>query len=404
MNTPLQPASRPFASLDRRAFLRHASALSSLALLPTAPTALGQTAKSLPTINRGELDDVLTLADAEAVARRVMSAAAFAYVAGGAADEITLRRNSERYREILLDARVLADLHDLDLGVTLLGRRLPSPVLFAPTASNQAVHPAGEIAVAEGAGRTGTTYVLSTSSNTAVEDVARATTQPFWFQLYVSSDLSAASDLIRRAEAAGCEALCITVDTPVPGIRDRQARAGFNAYAGGLIYPHLPPPRRNSAAPAETRTAPLHLVWDDVEQLIAHARVPVFLKGIMHPDDAVRALKIGAAGIIVSNHGGRNLDTLPATIEVLPEVVAAVSGRAPVLVDGGIRRGTDIAKAIALGATAVLIGRPYLYGLAAGGAAGVIRVQQILLEELRQTLALLGRPSVGSLDQSVIRR
>lgn len=401
MNVPSQPASRPsIPTVDRRTFLRLASTLPSLALLSTAS---GQKVESLATANSSELAGIFTLADAETAARRIMPESVFAYVAGGAGDEITLRRNLERYGEMLLNPRVLADLQNLDLGVTLLGRRLPSPVLFAPTASNRAVHPAGEIAVAEGAGRTGTTYVLSTSSNTAVEDVARAATQPFWFQLYVSAELSAARDLIRRAEAAGCEALCITVDSPVPGIRDRQARAGFNAYADGLTYPHLATLRSKSEAPSGNRVLPLHLVWNDIEQLIAHARVPVFLKGIMHPEDANKALTIGAAGIIVSNHGGRNLDTLPATIEVLPEIVTAVGGRAPVLVDGGIRRGTDVAKAIALGASAVLIGRPYLYGLAAGGAAGVARVQQILLEELRQTLALLGRPSVASLDRSVLR-
>lgn len=401
MKSPSLPAGQPAPTgIDRRAFLHLSAGLPGLALLPTSNPAQGIPAP----VGRKSAADFVTLADAEAMARGMMTPSVFAYVSGGAADEITLRRNIGRYREILLNARMLTDLKDLDLGITLLGRRLPSPVLFAPTASNRAVHPGGEIAVAEGAGRTGTTYVLSTTSNTAVEEVARAATQPFWFQLYVSPDLPAAMDLIRRAEAAGCEALCITIDSPVPGIRDRQARSGFDPRAGGLTYPHLDSPHRKSAPPPDDdRAMPLHLVWPDVERLIAHARVPVFLKGIMHPEDAVIALKAGAAGLIVSNHGGRNLDTLPATIEVLPEIVAAVDGRAPVLVDGGIRRGTDVAKAIALGASAVLIGRPYLYGLAAGGAAGVARVQQILLEELRQTLALLGKPSVVSLDRSIIR-
>lgn len=394
-NTARRRASHSFS---RRAFCHLSTGLAGLAAFSKSGSA-----QSTPfAAEQKNSESFVTLADAETLARKVMSPATFAYVAGGAADEITLRRNIERYGEILLNARVLADLQDLDLSVSLLGRRLPSPVLFAPTASNRAVHPAGEIAVAEAAGLTGTTYVLSTSSNTSVEEVARAATHPFWFQLYVSPDVAAAKDLIRRAEAAGCEALCITVDSPVPGIRDRQARAGFDARGGGLTYPHLDAPSRSSSSTGE-RASPRYLDWRDVEELIAHARVPVFLKGITHAEDATIALKAGAAGIIVSNHGGRNLDTLPATIELLPEIAAAVAGRAPVLVDGGIRRGTDVAKALALGANAVLIGRPYLYGLAVGGGQGVVRVQKILLEELRQTLALLGKPSVTALDRSIIR-
>lgn len=391
---PFPTEANPTAGLGRRTFLRLSAGLTGLALLPT-PARAQRMAK------RETLDGLVALADAEEMASRIMPPEVFAYVAGGAADEITLRRNSARYQEILLNPRILADLGELDLGVTLLGRRRASPVLFAPTASNRAVHPDGEIAVAEAAGRTGTTYVLSTTSNTPVEEVARAATAPFWFQLYVSPDLSAAMDLIRRAEAAGCEALCITVDSPMPGIRNRQARAGFDPRAGGLTYPHLNAPRRTDSS--DGRKPFRYLVWHDIEQLIAHARVPVFLKGIMNTTDALIALKAGATGIIVSNHGGRNLDTVPATIEVLPEIVAAVAGRVPILVDGGIRRGTDVAKAIALGANAVLIGRPYLYGLAVGGTEGVIRVQRLLLEELRQTLAFLGKPSVTALDRSIIR-
>jgi 4-hydroxymandelate oxidase len=397
---PRPAETNPTAGLGRRTFLRLSAGLTGLTLLPASAKAQGMSA---PT-KRETLDGLVALADAEEMACRIMPPDVFAYVAGGAADEITLQRNSARYREIFLNPRVLADLGELDLGVTLLGRRRASPVLFAPTASNRAVHPDGEIAVAKAAGRTGTTYVLSTTSNTPVEEVAQAATGPFWFQLYVSPDVPAAMDLIRRAEAAGCEALCITVDSPVPGIRNRQARAGFNPRAGGLTYPHLDGLRARDPVQAGGHKPFRYLVWRDVEQLIAHARVPVFLKGIMNAEDALIALKAGAAGIIVSNHGGRNLDTVPATIEVLPEIVAAVAGRVPVLVDGGIRRGTDVAKAIALGASAVLIGRPYVYGLALGGAEGVARVQQILLEELRQTLAFLGKPSVASLDRSILRQ
>lgn len=388
-------SSAPHASLPRRRdFLQLAGSAAGLALVPRVAAAPVKAAPAL--------DDFITLADFEAAAPAHMSTPAYAYVSGGAADEITLRRNIESYRQLLLEPHILTDLGDLDLGITLLGRRRQSPVLFAPTASNRAVHPDGEIAVAQAASRTGTTYVLSTSSNTPVEDVARATTCPLWFQLYVTPDVPAAMDLIRRAEDAGCEAICLTVDTPVSGLRDRQAKARFDPRAGGLTYPHLDwAQARNpyvKLKPGETRP----LVWTDVARLAKHARVPLLLKGIMRPEDALLALEAGAAGIIVSNHGGRSLDTLPATIEVLPGIVAAIAGRAPVLVDGGIRRGTDVVKAMALGAAAVLIGRPYVFGLAVAGVEGVVRVQNILLEELRQGLALLGRPSVAALDASVL--
>ncbi len=387
-------SSTPHAFLPRRRdFLQLAGGAAGLALVPRVAA---DPVKAAPA-----LDDFITLADFEAAAPAHMTTPAHAYVSGGAADEITLRRNIESYRQLLLEPRVLTDLGDLDLGITLLGRRRPSPILFAPTASNRAVHPDGEIAVAQAASRTGTTYVLSTSSNTPVEDVARATTFPLWFQLYVTPDVPTAMDLIRRAEDAGCEAICLTVDTPVPGLRDRQAKARFDPWAGGLTYPHLDWAKSRSPAVEPKPGAPRRLVWADVARFARHARVPLFLKGIMRPEDALMALEAGAAGIIVSNHGGRSLDTLPATIEVLPGIVAAIAGRAPVLVDGGIRRGTDVVKAMALGAAAVLIGRPYVYGLAVAGAEGVARVQNILLEELRQSLALLGRPSVASLDASV---
>ncbi len=383
----------------RRDFLKLAGSASGLALLPG--TLHPASAAESPARVEQVLEDFITLADFAAAAPAHMTAPAYAYVSGGAADEITLRRNLESYRRLLLEPRVLTDLGDLDLSITLLGRRRPSPVLFAPTASNRAVHPDGEIAVAQAASRTGTTYVLSTSSNTPVEDVARIMTSPLWFQLYVYPDVPAAMDLIRRAEDAGCEAICLTVDTPAPGLRDRQSKARFDPYAGGLTYPHLEWAQTRSPDIKRKPGEIQRLVWSDVARFVRHARVPLFLKGIMRPEDALLALEAGAAGVIVSNHGGRSLDTLPATIEVLPGIVAAVAGRAPVLVDGGIRRGTDVVKAMALGASAILIGRPYVYGLAVAGADGVARVQNILLEELRQSLALLGRPSVASLDASV---
>lgn len=335
------------------------------------------------------------------VARSLLPANVFAYISGGAADELTLRWNRERFDSIRLNPRVLVDLGDLDTTATLLGRSLPMPLLFAPTASNCIAHPEGELAVARSAGATGTTYILSTGATTAIEDVIKASAQPVWFQLYIQTDRPFTENLVRRAEAAGAEALCITVDAPVPGARNRSERARF-ALPPGLTEPMLQGVRQRDSVVTLDEVTPARIVWRDIEALISFSKLPVFLKGIMHPADADQAVKLGAAGIIVSNHGGRNLDTLPATIEVLPAVVAAVGGRVPVLMDGGIRRGTDIVKAIAHGATAVLIGRPYLYGLAAGGAEGVTHVQKILRKELRMAMALLGLRNLAAINRSVL--
>ncbi|MBL9216014.1 MAG: alpha-hydroxy-acid oxidizing protein [Opitutaceae bacterium] len=385
------PPSRPVPPLDRRAFVRAAAALGALAL---APRGLAAAAAS-------PAPDLLTLDEAEAAARAKLDAAAYAYVSGGAGEERTLRWNRERFDDLRFRQRVLRDLGDLDISVTLLGRKRPMPVLFAPTASNRIAHPEGELAVARGAGATGTTYVLSTGATTSIEDVMRAATEPVWFQLYVQTDWKFTEDLVRRAEAAGAEALCLTVDAPVPGARTRSERAGY-VLPPGLTVPMLQGVSRPDSVTTLDEVTPARLVWRDVERLIAFSRRPVFLKGILDPADADRAVRAGAAGVIVSNHGGRNLDTLPATIEALPAVADAVAGRVPVLMDGGIRRGTDIVKAVACGATAVLIGRPYLYGLAAAGEAGVAHIQRILRKELRMALALLGVPRLSAVDRGVL--
>jgi 4-hydroxymandelate oxidase len=294
----------------------------------------------------------------------------------------------------------LKDLGELDTKTTLFGCEMPCPILFAPTSSNRILHPEGEIAVARGASRTGTTYVLSTLANTPVEQVAAATQSPLWFQIYVQYDLALTKDLMRRAEAAGARAFCLTVDSPVPGVRSREEKAKFK-LPPGVELPHIVR-RRGPGRFTLDRILPDRLVWSEVEELIAHARIPVLLKGIMNAEDAAIAVKSGAAGIVVSNHGGRQLDTVPATIEVLPEIVAAVAGRVPVLIDGGVRRGTDVVKALALGAQAVLIGRPYLHGLAAGGADGVAHVQRVLLREFRMALALLGCKDLAAITPAVI--
>jgi 4-hydroxymandelate oxidase len=337
-----------------------------------------------------------SLADYEGLARRRMSHQAYEYVAGGAADGLTLRANRDAYDRLRLDPRVLVDVSRLDTRVTLLGRELAFPILIAPTAYHRMVHAEGEQATARGAAAAKAVMVVSSFSTATVEDIAKAGKGPFWFQLYVQPDRSFTRELVQRVEAAGYEALCLTVDTPTTGARDRQIRAGFE-LPPGVAEENL----RQGGKRVEGVLDP-SMTWKEVEWLRSFARVPVVLKGILHPADAARASEVGAAGILVSNHGARNLDTLPATIEALPRVVDAVQGRLPVLVDGGVRRGTDVLKALALGARAVLIGRPSLYGLAVSGADGVAGVVNLLRAELEMAMALTGRPTLASIDRSVL--
>jgi 4-hydroxymandelate oxidase len=384
---------------DRRAFLHRSALLAGLSLVP-GQLAHASAAPATPLNANPKLEDIVTLADAEEAARAVTPGDFFDFIQGGAGDEITLRWNQEKYREIRLRPRVLADLGQLDTRTRLFGSDMACPILFAPTSSNRILHPEGELAVARAASTTGTTYVLSTLANTAVEEVVKATQSPLWFQVYVQTDLELTKDLMRRAEAAGARAFCVTVDAPVPGARSREERAKFK-LPPGVELPHIAR-RREPGQFTLDRMVPIRFTWPDVEQLIAHARMPVLLKGILTPEDAQIAMKAGAAGIIVSNHGGRQLDTVPSTIEALSGIVAAVEDRVPVLIDGGIRRGTDVVKALALGAKAVLIGRPYLHGLASGGTDGVTHVQKILLREFRMALALLGCKDLAAVNRSVL--
>jgi 4-hydroxymandelate oxidase len=346
-----------------------------------------------------DLGDILTLDEFEQWARAAMPGPVYEYVAAGAADEHTLRRNPAAFEPILLRPRVLVDVGILDTSVELLGQRLPHPVLLAPAAYQRTMHPDGELATARGAAASGTTVVVSTATTTPIREVADVATTPLWFQLYVQSDREFTRDLVQEVEAAGCRALCVTVDTPALGARNRMARAQF-ALPPGLSTRHLydVTNRLRGIITPEKVT----LTWADIEWLRSIATVPILLKGILDPDDAERAVAAGVQGIVVSNHGARNLHTTPATIEALPAVADRVAGRVPVLMDGGIRRGTDVLKALALGARAVLIGRPYCYGLAVGGAAGVARVLEILLEEFRLAMKLTGRSTIGAIDRGVL--
>lgn len=351
------------------------------------------------TENSIELSHILSLPELEAVARQCMPSMVYEYVAAGAADEVTVKWNREAYDRIALRPRVLAGVEAPVTSVSIFGTSLAFPILLAPTAYHKALHPEGEIATARGAGAAGAAWIVSSASTTPIEDIAEAASAPLWFQLYFQSDREFNRDVVQKAVAVGCEALCLTIDTPVLGVRDRQVRSGFS-LPQGVETPYL----SSIGAGGRGINNPKRVVlsWSDVEWMRSIAGVPLLLKGILSAYDAKLAVDAGADGLIVSNHGGRNLDTVPATIDVLSEVIEAVDSRVPVLIDGGIRRGTDIVKALARGATAVLIGRPYCYGLAVAGAAGVQRAIEILRNELELAMILLGRATVGDIDASVL--
>jgi 4-hydroxymandelate oxidase len=345
------------------------------------------------------MTDLLTLDDFEAAARERLPHAVYEFLAAGAADEVTLRWNREAFQRMRLRPRVLEDVSRIDTRVDIAGQALPFPILLAPVAYQRVIHPEGEVAVARGAGAAGAVYVVSTACTASIEEIAAAATAPLWLQIYLQFDRGFTRDLIARCEAAGVRAFCLTVDTPVLGARNRQARAKF-AVPADLPTPHLDAEGRTRLSIVSGKREPV--TWRDVEWIRSITSKPLLLKGILYPADAEKAAAAGAAGIIVSNHGARNLDTVPSTIEALPAIAERLDGRVPLLLDGGIRRGTDIIKALALGAKAVLIGRPYAYGLAVGGADGVARVIAILREELEMAMALLGRASIAAIDRSVL--
>jgi 4-hydroxymandelate oxidase len=339
---------------------------------------------------RAQDPELLSIYDYETLAEKRVAHGAWERIQGGAADELTLRWNKEAYQKIRLRPRVLVDVSKLDTRVRLFGQDFAYPIVLAPTGGQKLIHPEGELAVSRGAAAAGATLVISSSASLRVEDIARQAKGPVWFQLYVQRDRAFTKDLVQRAEASGCRALELTVDTPTNGARNREFRAQASMPVREL--PNLP--GKDYLDPT--------LSWKDVEWLRGFARTPLLLKGILTADDADIGVKSGAAGIVVSNHGGRNLDTAPATLDALPGVVERVAGRVPVLVDGGIRRGTDVLKALALGAVAVQIGRPYLYGLGVAGADGVQGVVEILRREFEMAMMLTGRPTLASIDKGVL--
>ena len=357
--------------------------------------------------------EIVNLADHEAHARQHLDDNAWAYFSGGAADEITLRANRSAWEALPLWPRVLRPLAGGHTRVSLLGRTLAHPILLAPIAFQRLAHPDGELAMAYAAAALGAGVVLSTQASVSLEAVAQAVLPdrgrgPLWFQLYLQHDRGFTQALVQRAEAAGYEALVLTVDAPTSGVRDRERRAGFRLPpgVGPVNLAGLQAPTATELRPGQSALFDglLHQAptWDDIAWLQSITRLPVLLKGVLHPADARQAVAAGTAGLIVSNHGGRTLDTAPATASALPRVVQAVGGALPVVVDGGIRRGTDVLKAMALGASAVLVGRPAIWGLANAGAAGVAHVLRLLRDELESAMALTGCATLVDASQALL--
>ncbi len=354
---------------------------------------------------------IAAVADYEPFARERMSEQAWAYMAGGAADELTLRDNCAAFRRLRLRSRALQELSGGHTRLELFGQRFEQPILLAPVAYQKLVHPDGELATVLAASAVRAGMVVSTQASVALEEIARSAQTPLWFQLYVQPDREFTRELVQRAEAAGYQALVVTVDAPVNGLRNREQRAGFALPAGveavNLRGMRTLPPVTNRIGDGVLLGGPLldaAPTWRDLAWLRALTRLPVLVKGVMHPEDARRAVAEGIDGIIVSNHGGRTLDTQPATIEVLEEIARVVEGRVPLLLDGGIRRGTDVFKALALGARAVLVGRPYIFGLAAAGAPGVCHVVQLLRAELEVAMALTGCRTLADIGPTLVSR
>ena len=335
----------------------------------------------------------LNLADYETLAHGVMEPATWDYFAGGSGDELTLQQNTAAFRRLRLRPRVMADEDSVSTATTVLGTPIALPVLVAPTAYHGLVHPDAECATAAGTADAGTIMVVSVNSNRTLEDVAAAATRPVGLQLYLTQDQAADEEIVRRAEDAGFAAFVLTVDRPVYGAREKDVRNGFR------LPDHL---RAANFGGTRDLRAKSWTSWAALDWLVQTTRLPVVVKGVLAGEDALLAVAQGAAAVIVSNHGGRQLDGALAGIEALAGVVASVDGRCEVYCDGGVRRGVDVLKALALGARAVLVGRPAIWGLAVDGAAGVRAVLELLRAELERDLALCGRCRLADIDRSFV--
>lgn len=356
--------------------------------------------------------DVVNIDELQPLAKEKLEPMIYDYIAGGAEDEITLFENEAAFQRIQFRPRVMVDVSQQDLSTEVLGDKVNFPILLAPTAMHCLVHEEGELATARAAAALGTIMTLSTVATYNIEEVAEATDAPKWFQLYCFKDREATKFLVQRAEAAGYKALCLTVDTPRVGRREADVRNGFHLPPGIVIknldtyekFKDFPQDQQTSIVAAFINTMFENaLTWGDIEWLRSITKMPILLKGVLTAEDAKLSVEHGVDGLIVSNHGGRQLDGVPATIQALPEVVEAVEGKLEVLVDGGIRRGSDVLKALALGAKAVMIGRPYVWGLALNGEAGVKRVLSILREELEVAMALAGCPTIKDIHPGIVQ-
>ncbi|NLO79619.1 MAG: alpha-hydroxy-acid oxidizing protein [Xanthomonadaceae bacterium] len=367
---------------------------------------------------KGQLPELpLRLDDLERLAAEKMTPDAYWYVAGGAG-EGTMRANREAFDRFRLVPRMLTDVSRRDLGTTVLGQRLPVPLLLAPIGVQGIVHPEGELATAAAAAEVGVPMILSTVSSKPMEAVAETLQEtPRWFQLYWPSDDAVARSFLQRAEAAGYSAIMVTLDTKMLAWRERDLERAYLPFLRGeglanyvtdpIFREGLEAPPEQDMWPAVRRWGRIfsspEKTWDDLARLREWTRLPIVLKGILHPEDALRAVAAGVDGIVVSNHGGRQVDGSIAALDALPEVVDAVAGRIDVLFDSGLRCGSDVLKAIALGADAVLLGRPYIWGLATAGAAGVAEVLRRLLADIDLSLALCGFSRLDQLNRSVLR-
>src|SRR5579862_118286 len=375
---------------------------------------------------------IVSIADLRPLARRRLPRVVFDYLDGGAEGEFTLRENCRAFEDVTFRPRHAVAVPACDLQTRVLNFGLSLPFLLAPVGYSRLMDPEGEVGAARCAGAAGTGYILSTISGHRLEDVKAASAGPVWYQLYLMGGRAAAEGSIARARAAGFSALVVTIDTAVAGMRERDSRNGMKELMSGTAWRKLPflpqvfsrpgwlmrflldggvPNLPNVVVPGKgplpmtdvgAALASSTVTWQDLRWIREAWSGPVIIKGVLTAEDARRAIDEGASAIVVSNHGGRQLDCVPASLQVLPEIVAAVNGQIEVLMDGGVRRGTDVVKAICLGARAVLIGRAYAYGLAAGGPAGVARAIEILRSEIERTLKLLGCVSISALDRSYV--
>ena len=350
----------------------------------------------------------VNLYDYEARARENLPDMAWHYLAGASGDEVSHGLNRKRLDSIRLEPRVLVDVSRIDTSLELFGRELAHPILLAPTGLHRLFHSEGELATARGAGEAEALLTVSSLATFPIEEVAKAGSGPKWLQLYIQKDRGWTKELVQRAESAGFEGFVLTVDNPVLGARDREQRYGF-ALPDDVQMVNMPSLGDSYTADVHHDPSSIYnpyldasIGWKDVEWLKGLMTKPLICKGILHRDDARLALQNGADALVCSNHGGRNLDGTPASIDALPGIVEAVDGRLPVLMDGGIRRGTDVVKALAFGAAAVMVGRPYVWGLAADGASGVRGVVDILRHEFETAMALCGTPQLSEIRETIL--